>query len=71
MTAAELEALPPVLKVVEVARLLRTGKNQTYAAIEAGEIKAIRIGRSIRIPRAELARLLGLQPSKGGGANAT
>jgi len=73
MSAAEvdLERLPAMLKVPEVARLLRIGRNQTYASIDAGEIRAVRIGRSIRIPRAELARLLGLQPSKGGGASAT
>jgi excisionase family DNA binding protein len=64
-TGIDLATLPAVLKVAEVARLLRTGRNQTYAAIESGEIRAVRIGRSIRVPRGEVARLLGLSPEVG------
>lgn len=43
---------PEFLKVEEVAKRLRIGRNQAYAACEAGEIPgAVRIGRSWRIKR--------------------
>ena len=67
MSAPRFEDLPLMGKVPEAVPLLRVGRNQLYAAINAGEIKAIRIGRSIRIPRSELARLLGLEPDQGAG----
>ena len=54
---AEDESL--TVTVTETARLLRIGRNETYAAIERGEIPAIRIGRRILVPRAQLERLLG------------
>ena len=43
-----------VLKVDEVAAALRIGRRQAYAAIDRGEIPSIRIGRTIRVPRAWL-----------------
>ena len=51
-----------VMKVDEVARALRVGRRQCYAAIERGEIPAIRIGRSLRVPRAWLDRTLAGEP---------
>jgi excisionase family DNA binding protein len=41
----------------EAARILRIGLAQLYAAIAAGEIRAIRIGGQFRIPDGEIARL--------------
>jgi excisionase family DNA binding protein len=47
-----------VLTVPEGAEVLRVGVRSLYAAIARGEVPAVRIGRSIRIPGAALARLL-------------
>ena len=47
-----------VLTVKEVARLLGINKNSIYGAIARGELPHIRIGRSIRVPRAALERFL-------------
>lgn len=58
-----LDEVPPVLTVPEAAKLLRVGRNQCYEAIARGELHAIRVGRSIRVPRAALERLL-VDPSK-------
>ena len=40
----------------EVAERLRLSRSKTYAAIQGGEIPSVRIGRSVRVPRAALER---------------
>ena len=53
-----LRALPEVLTAREAAAILRIGRNQLYQAVARGELAAIRIGRSIRIPKQTLLTLL-------------
>jgi excisionase family DNA binding protein len=50
--------LPEVLTAREAAAILRVGRNQLYQAVARGELGAVRIGRSIRIPRHALLDLL-------------
>jgi excisionase family DNA binding protein len=38
--------------------VLRVGRNQLYEAVARGELRAVRIGRSIRIPKTALLELL-------------
>lgn len=55
------EGVPPeitVYTVDEVARILRVGRGQLYAAIGRGELPVIRIGRVMRVPRSFVHRLL-------------
>jgi excisionase family DNA binding protein len=40
------------------AAILRIGRNQLYQAVACGQLAAIRIGRSIRIPKQALLALL-------------
>lgn len=47
-----------MLTVPETAAVLGIGVRQTYGAVKAGEIVAVRLGRSIRVPRAVVERLL-------------
>ena len=47
------------LTVRETARVLRMGRSSTYTAVNLGYLPSVRIGSSIRIPTAELRRLLG------------
>jgi excisionase family DNA binding protein len=54
--------LPAVLTVEETSKVLRLGRTATYAAIRAGEIRCVRLGRNIRVPRAALDALLGEPP---------
>jgi excisionase family DNA binding protein len=56
--AATLERLPEVLTVREAAAILRIGRNQLYEAVARGELRVLRIGRSIRIPKQALLDLL-------------
>jgi excisionase family DNA binding protein len=62
-----LATLPEVLTVREAAAILRIGRNQLYQAVTRGQLGAVRIGRSIRIPKQALLDLLAasLQPSSG------
>jgi excisionase family DNA binding protein len=53
-----LAGLPTVLKVSEVAAILRVGRNQLYEAVARGELPAVRIGRTIRIPTTALRDLV-------------
>lgn len=53
-----LDTAPDVLTVEQTAAVLRIGRNQAYDAIRRGQLFAVRIGRSWRIPKAALIRLL-------------
>jgi excisionase family DNA binding protein len=53
-----LARLPEVLTAREAAAILRVGRNQLYQAVARGELAAVRIGRSIRIPKHALLDLL-------------
>ena len=53
-----LATLPEVLTAPEAAAILRVGRNQLYQAVGRGELGAVRIGRSIRIPKQALLDLL-------------
>jgi excisionase family DNA binding protein len=53
-----LARLPEMLTVKEVAAILRVGRNQLYQVVARGEVRAVRIGRTIRIPRTALLDLL-------------
>jgi len=46
------------LKVPEVAKVLRIARSRAYELVAKGQIPAVRIGRSVRVPRHELDRWL-------------
>jgi excisionase family DNA binding protein len=46
MTQDTLVVTPP-----EAARLLGLGRTTVYKLIRSGDLKAIRVGRSVRVPR--------------------
>jgi excisionase family DNA binding protein len=50
---------PLVLTVDEAAAALRVSRWRIYESVKAGELRACRLGRTVRIPRAEIGRLLG------------
>jgi excisionase family DNA binding protein len=47
---------PLLLKVGEVAKLLGLGRSKVFAMLAVEELPVIRIGRSVRVPRAALER---------------
>jgi excisionase family DNA binding protein len=55
--------MPPVLTAAEVAAVLRVSKWSVYQSVKAGEIRAVHVGRTVRIARCEVERLLG-EPSR-------
>ena len=61
---------PEVLTIEEAAAILRISRNAAYAAARQWRttggttgIPCIEIGRTLRVPRADLNRLLGQSPS--------
>jgi len=57
-STSALATLPEVLTARETAAILRIGRNQLYQAVTRGQLDAVRIGRSIRIPKQALLDLL-------------
>lgn len=60
---AAIDALRPVdqsltLTVEEAGRVLGIGRSAAYAAVRRGDIPAIRVGRTWRVPRHRLDNLL-------------
>lgn len=44
-------------RVEEAAGILKISKSGLYRLLQCGDVKAVRLGRSIRIPTTELTRL--------------
>ena len=53
----------PTASVDELAHVLDIGRNQAYGAVKRGEVRSIRIGSRIRVPTAEIRRLLEGDPN--------
>lgn len=51
MTYNNFSDMPIVLSVDDIADTLTIGKNKAYTLVNSGEIKALRIGNHLRIPR--------------------
>ncbi len=47
---------PLLIRAEEAAKLLGLGRSKVFQMIAAGELPVIRMGRSVRVPRAELMR---------------
>ncbi len=65
-TTADTDTSTEVLTIEEAAAILRIGRNAAYAAARQWRatggksgIPCIEIGRTLRVPRADLDRLLG------------
>lgn len=57
----ENNSLPLVLSVPELAAVLHIGRNAAYELVKSGQIRCIRIGKSIRIPQSALLDYLNRQ----------
>lgn len=49
--------LPRLLRVVEAAALLAISRRHLAALIALGDVNVVRLGRCVRVPRAEVHRL--------------
>ena len=54
----DLHDLPMTLRVEDLMPLLGIGRNTAYELIRSGQIRSVRIGRQIRIPRDALLEFL-------------
>lgn len=57
-----MEMAQKVYTVAELATMLRCGRNQAYAFVASGAVRSIKVGSAIRIPAAEVDRVLGPKP---------
>jgi predicted DNA-binding transcriptional regulator AlpA len=62
LTAEDVARLPAAVDVPTAARALGIGRTTGYALARAGDFpcRVIRVGRSLRVPTADLRRALGL-----------
>lgn len=58
MDMAEQLGAPRFLTVAEVAELMRVSKMTVYRMVHAGELPAVRMGRSFRVPQVAVERLI-------------
>ncbi len=72
---ASLEDLPDVLTVEEAAKVLRIGRGAAYDLARQWRVTdgreglpVVSFGRSLRVPRAALLRLLAVRDERGGAA---
>lgn len=52
--------IPAVMRVPELGEFLGIGRNGAYQLVRSGQVKALRIGRKIRIPRHAVLQFLGV-----------
>ena len=45
------DALPLFLTVSQVAAVLGIGRNTAYSMIRSGQLRSVRVGRQIRVPK--------------------
>ena len=53
-----LDDLPVTLRVEELMPILGIGRNTAYELIRSGQIRSVRVGKQIRIPREALLEFL-------------
>ena len=53
--------LPLTLRVEDLMPILGIGRNTAYELVRSGQIKSIRIGRQIRVPKQEVVDFLNQQ----------
>ena len=53
-----LDELPLVLRVEDLMPILDIGRNTAYELVRCGQIRSIRVGRSIRVPKDAVAEYL-------------
>jgi hypothetical protein len=55
----KLAEMPDLVQVPELAAWLRIGINAAYELVRRKDVKSIKVGRRLLVPKAELARLAG------------
>lgn len=50
--------LPDVLTVMQMAKALNIGRTKAYQMVEAGQVRSLRLGSVIRIPKTALLSMI-------------
>lgn len=58
MQGLTLDNMPEFLTVDEYAKLFRRGRSSAFEDIHSGRVRALRMGRRLLIPKAEVQRLI-------------
>jgi len=58
MKYQDLENLPLALCVDDLMKVLSIGRNTAYALVKSGQLRSVRVGRQLRIPRDALREFL-------------
>ncbi|MGP8301960.1 helix-turn-helix domain-containing protein [Streptomyces inhibens] len=71
MGLEELLALPTTVNVVTAARALGISRDKAYELIRNGKfpVRTLPLGGTVRVPTAELWKVLGVEPRRGGGGD--
>ena len=54
-----LDELPLALRVEDVMPILGIGRNTAYDLVRCGQIRSVKVGRQIRVPRDAVVEFLG------------
>ena len=54
----DLDNLPLSLRVEDLMPILDIGRNTAYALVRAGQIRSVKVGRQLRIPRNAIIEFL-------------
>ena len=57
-TYRSIEDLPLVLRVEDLMSILGIGRNTAYELIRCGQIRSVRVGKQLRIPKEALIEYL-------------
>ena len=53
-----LDALPLVMKVEDLMPILCIGRNTAYELVRSGQVRSVRVGRNIRVPKDAISEYL-------------
>lgn len=59
---ADLKDLPLSLRVEDLMPILDIGRNTAYSLVRSGQIRSVRVGRQLRIPRNAIIEFMNQKP---------
>lgn len=60
----KLDDLPLMLRVDDLMVLLDIGRNTAYELLRCGQLRSVRIGKQLRVPKQAVIDYLALAPNK-------
>ena len=60
----KLDDLPLMLRVEDLMVLLDVGRNTAYELLRCGQLRSVRIGKQLRVPKQAVIEYLSLAPNE-------